>query len=319
MSAASPDHQQVAGADVHGAIPVWDTKTGASSRVIAPAQDVEIREIAWNRTGAIAALDDNDTIRVIAADKAQPIVSIPINTRAGQHLAWANNDSVTAVPVGDRGVILVRPLPPDGKIVSLGDNQQGQAWGVAAIADGPRLFVSYVGGGIKIWDVTTNKTVGLMPPLPDEFASKIGVGSLSVSRDRRLLATSSGNGYVPVYDINKPAIWQVLKTETPEISSVAFSPDGQKLAALSADNWRYIWTIGPNAAELYLAVPVITRRTLIGAAGKEHEHATWLDWIADDRVAIATGIAALRVVTIDPEKWLKRTDGLALGRGVPTN
>ena len=317
--AASLDHQQVAGADVHGAIPVWDTKSGASSRVIPPAQDVEIREIAWNRGGVIAALDDNDTIRVVPAEKTRPIVSIPINTRAGQHLAWANNDSEIAVPIGDRGVILIRPLPPNGKIVALGDDHQGQAWGVATIPDSPRLFVSYVGGEIKIWDVTTSKTEGSMQQLPGELADKIGVGSLSVSRDRRLLATSSGNGYVPVYDIAKRAIWQVLKTETPEISSVAFSPDGQKLAALSADNWLYIWSIGPKAAELYLAVPVITRRTLVGAAGTEHEHATWLDWIADDRVAIATGIAALRVVTIDPEKWLKRIDGLALGGGVPIN
>ena len=108
--------------------PVWDAKAGTSSRVIPPDQDVAIREIAWNRGGVIAALDDNDSIRVVPAEKTQPTISIPINTRAGQHLAWASNDSEIAVPVGENGVISYQAPAPDGKIATLGDDHQGQAW-----------------------------------------------------------------------------------------------------------------------------------------------------------------------------------------------
>ena len=317
--ATSPDQQHVAGADAHGAIPVWDTNTGALSRVIPPTENVEIREIAWNRSGAIASLDDNDIVRIIPSDKAQATISVPINTRAGQHITWADNGSAIAVPIGDRGVVLIKPQTHGTKTVPLGDNQQGQAWSVAALPNSSLLFVSYVGGDIRMWDVSANKGVGSLQKLPEGQTDKTGVGSMSVTGDGRLLATSSGNGSVRIYDIAKRTIWQILKTETPEIATVAFSPDGFKLAALSVDNWLYIWTIGRDAAELYLAAPIITRRSLVGVSPNGYEQASWLDWIADDRVVIATSVAALRVVRIDPVKWLKRVDSLALTRGVPIN
>jgi WD40 repeat protein len=315
--ATSPDQQHVAGADAHGAIPVWDTNTGALGRVIPPTENVEIREIAWNRSGAIASLDDNDTVRIIPSDKAQATISVPINTRAGQHISWADNGGAIAVPIGDRGVVLIKPQTHGTKTVPLGDNQQGQAWSVAALPNSSLLFVSYVGGDIRMWDISANKNVGSLQKLPEGQTDKTGVGSMSVTGDGRLLATSSGNGSVRIYDIAKQTIWQILKTETPEIATVAFSPDGFKLAALSVDNWLYIWTIGRDAAELYLAAPIITRRSLVGVSPNGYEQASWLDWIADDRVVIATSVAALRVVRIDPVKWLKRVDSLALTHGVP--
>jgi WD40 repeat protein len=122
---------------------------------------------------------------------------------------------------------------------------------------------------------------------------------------------------VPIYDVTRRTIRQVLKTDAPEISSVAFSPDGQKLAALGNDNRFYIWTLGDNGAELYLSVGIILHRALVGDAAQRNDHANWLDWLSDDRVAIATNSPAISVVSIDPAKWLERIDGLALGNKRP--
>ena len=81
---------------------------------------------------------------------------------------------------------------------------------------------------------------------------------------------------------------------------------------LGADNRFYIWTLGDNGAELYLSVGTILHRAIVGDAAQRNSHASWLDWVADDRVALATGSAAITVVDIDPVKWLKRIDSLAL-------
>ncbi len=142
---------------------------------------------------------------------------------------------------------------------------------------------------------------------------------MSVSPDRRLLATSSGDGFVPVYDLAGRTIWQQLETQSPQVSRVAFSPDGQKLAALGSDNRLYVWLIAPHDATLYLAVNVILQRAVVGDAAHDNEHATWFDWMSDDHVAIAVNSAAISVVSIDPDKWLKRIDGLALASEKPIN
>jgi WD40 repeat protein len=188
---------------------------------------------------------------------------------------------------------------------------------VASIPGSASLLVGYVGGAIKIWDLISRKPIGSLPNRRAENGNRIGVGSLSVSPDRRLLATSSGDGFVPVYDLAKRAIWQSLETQSPQILQVAFSPGGQKLAALGSDNRLYIWMIAPDNATLYLAVNVILRRAVVGDGERRSEHASSLDWISDDHVAIAVNSAAISIIGIDPDRWLKRIDGLGVASEKP--
>jgi WD40 repeat protein len=219
----------------------------------------------------------------------------------------------------ENGVFLVNARSPEDQPVPIGDTGRDEAWGVAAIPGAGSLVVSYIGGEIKIWDLTSRRLVGTLPNPQTKKGNKIGVGSMSVSPDRNLLATSSGGGFVPVYDLAGHTIWQQLETQSPQISRVAFSPDGQKLAALGSDNRLYVWLIGPHDATLYLAVNVIFQRAVVGDAARNNEHATSFDWMSNDHVAIAVNGAAISVVGIEPDKWLKRLDGLALTSEKPIN
>ena len=309
--AVSQDHQWAAAGATNGTLHFWDAKTSLPGRVIRPTDDVELRDIAWSRNGAIAGLDDNDTVNVLPGIKLQPI-NIPIKRRAGYHLTWTDEDRMIAVPAGDAGVVLLDPQSPPSEPVRLSDGDGKEAWGVTSIPNSRSLVISYVGGTIRIWDLASKKADAALPSPPAGHGDKIGVGSLTVSPDARLLATSSSDGSVPVYNIAKRAIWKSLKTDAREISTVAFSPDGKKLAALGTDNRLYIWTLGENDAVLYLSIGVIPRRAVVGDAAQHHDHANCIDWISEDRVAIATYSAAITVIGIDPDKWLKRIDGLAL-------
>lgn len=303
--AASPDRRWVAAGGNDGTIQLWDAKRGTPRQVFKPSEASEVRDLAWNRKGDLASVNADQTVNVVPTDAGQPPVTIPIKT-SSRYLAWTDDDRLIALPTGGGGLVLLDPMAPDAATRIDGD-RTGESWGVAAIPGSPLLLISYVGGEIKILDLASKQFIGSMQN-PGE---KVGVGSLSVSADARLLATSSGGSFVPLYGIAKRGPLQMLKAESPQISTAAFSPNGQKLAALGSDNWLYIWSLRQNETQLYLALPVFTRRAIVGDAGKRGELATWLDWVSDDYVAIAAGTAAIRVVNIDPDKWLRRIRGLA--------
>ena len=318
--AVSPDHQRVAGGSTDGAIGLWDARTGASGQIVRSAEDFEVRDLAWNRMGAVAALRENDTVTVISTAAGQPPIEIPIKTHTGYHLVWADEDRKIAVAMVENGVFLLDPLSPNSQPVSVGvGDGKDEAWGVASVPGNNSLLVSYIGGEIRIWDLTSKQPVGSLRDPQAKPGKRIGIGSMSISPDQRLLATSSGDGFVQVYDLARRNIWRRLETQSPIISRVAFSPDGQKLAALGSDNRLYIWLVTTNDATLYLAVNVISRRAAVGDGEHRNEHASWLDWISDDHIAIAVNSAAISVVGIDPKKWLKRIDGLALISENPIN
>jgi WD40 repeat protein len=310
--AISSNRQWVAGGSTDGAIHLWDTKTGTAGRVFKPTDNSEVNDLAWSRNGAVAAIHENDTVNVITTDADQPPVEIRIKTRAGTHLAWTD-DRMIAVPMRESGVILLGTQSSGSEPIRIAaGDRKDEAWGVAAIPANHTLLISYISGEITMWDLASKQYVGSMQNTLTGKRARIGVGSLSISRDGRWLATSSGDRFVSIYDIAKRATWRVLETEAPEISTVAFSPDGQKLAALSSDNRLYIWTLRQDVAELYLAVGVIPRRATVGDTANRSEHATWLDWVSNDYVAVATGSAVISVIGVNPAKWLKRIDDLAL-------
>ena len=195
--AVSPDHRWVAGGSTDGAIGFWDARTGASGRVVRPAENFEVKDLAWNRKGAVAVLRDNDTVSVMPTAAGQPTIEIPIKTHTGYHLDWADEDSKIAVAMIENGVFLLDPLSPDSQPVSLGDSDgKDEAWGVASIPGNKSLLVSYVGGEIKIWNLTSRKPVGSVRGPRAKPGNSIGVGSMSISPDQRLLATSSGDSFV---------------------------------------------------------------------------------------------------------------------------
>jgi WD40 repeat protein len=316
--AVSPDQQWIAGGGSDGTIAVWDAKTGATGRIAQAPGNSAIEDLAWNHTNAVAAVDDNDAVSIVSADASQAPINIPIKTTAGQHIAWVDSDRRVAVPVNQNGVILLDPQAPTGEPISFGAGDV-QAWGVRSIPGGRLLLVSYVGGAIDIWDLESRKSIGSLSNPRTGQGNRIGIGSLSVSPDKHWLATSNGESSVPIYDIDKRAIRQALETQSPQILSVAFSPNGRKLAALGDDSRLYVWTFDDSSAVLEFAVTVVMRRGIVGDAADRHGYATWLDWIADDRIAVATNIAAISIIGTDPDKWLQRIDSFAVSSTTSTH
>ena len=310
--AISPDRRWIAAGSTSGVVQIWDAQTGHPDRAVSLENDPEVQDLAWDRAGAVADIDENSVVTVTPADPGLSALHIPIHGSAGQHIAWAEGDRLIAVPLGDGGFILLDPRVPNSTPVRLGAADK-QAWSVAPIGNTSLLAVSYVGGDIAVWDLASKQPTGPAMRNPQTApGSRIGSGSLSVSPDGRLLAVSGGDRAVTIYDFAKRSVWQALQTESDSgTQTVAFSPDGHKLAALGNDKRLYVWTINQNDAEPYLDIGVVAHRAIVGDASRRSEYAGWLGWIANDRIAVATGIAAIDVIGTDPTKWLRRIDSLA--------
>jgi WD40 repeat protein len=309
--AVSPDGKWVAGGSSDGTIQLWDAANKISKAAVQPSKDFEVRALSWNHQDILAAIHDNATISIVPAAAPQTAINFPLESHSGYHLAWADDDRLIAVPTGETGVLLVDPKNPRAKPLLLNRTDgSDEAWGVASMAGERSLIVSYAGGAIHIWNLSSKQEIAVQPA-DLGTSDKIGVGSISVSPDRRLLATSSGGQFVPIYDVAKRMPLRVLKTESPEISTVAFSITGNKLAALGSDSWLYVWTMDKDQPELFLTLPVIPRRTVVGSATSRSDHALWFDWVSDDCIVIASGIAALSGVCTDPDKWRGRINALA--------
>ena len=310
--AVSPDGRWIAGGSADGAIEIWDAQTGAFDRAINLPGGPEVKDLAWSHGGEVAAIDESGIVNVISFDAAKPPINVPTNGSVAQHVAWADGDRVIAV-TGDNGVVLLDPNSPTANPASLGGVAK-QAWGVASISDSRSLLVSYVGGDIIVWDLASKRPSASPMSNPQAApGTRIGVGSLSVNLSQHLLAASSGDRFVTVYDLSSRAVWRTLQTGSENgIQAVAFSPDGKKLAALGNDKRLYVWTVGQNSAEPYLNIAIVPRHAIVGDATRRREYAGWLGWVANDRIAVATGIAAINVIGIDSAKWLNRIDGLAL-------
>ena len=212
----------------------------------------------------------------------------------------------------ENGVFLLDPQSPGGQPVSLGDGDgKDEAWGVASIP----------GGQLAAGQLCRrrNQNLGFDVQKARRFraqpSDKPATGSASAacpsapigvySRPQAEMA-SSRSTTSPAHHV------AVLETQSPEISRVAFSPDGQKLAALGSDNRLYIWTLGNDDADAISRgerYPPSRCRRRCRNATITQAGSTGCPTIMSPSPSISPRSAS---VGIDPEKWLKRIDGLAL-------
>ena len=316
--ATSPDGRWLAAGAKDGSIRIWDAAAGSLSRTIKSSNDSEVAALAWAQSGLLAAAHDGRGITLIPPNAAQPAQEIDIDTDQDTRLAFAQHDRSIAMPQhSDKRVVLIEVAAFGTRarhyLEPIGPDQV--PWGLAADPSGQMLFVSYTDsdGEIRIWDLATRQPVGTMAYALAEKRDPVAAGSLAVSRDGRWLATSGGDSYVRVYDIAAKRTWRALPMDmtTDGPRAVVFSPDGSKLAALGSDSRVYVWSLRADGAERYAVFGALPRRSALADARDRERIATWLAWIGNDAIALATTESAINVIGLDPAKWQRRIEALA--------
>ncbi len=236
---AFPDADTVVFATDGGEVTVWDVPTASvRERLAAHPEDVTALEAsADRRTLFTAGIDAKLVMWDLGGDRrldrrfdAGPPMNIPDN-QSPKGLATSPDGRSIAVGQKDGSVIVIdaATLEPRGSLDAL----DGPVLGLAFSPDGRTLAVTGHGGELSLWDAATlERTRVLRDPSGDGYSQTV-----AFSPDGRLLATgffSMKGGRLDVYDVAAGR----LRGDSPKVSalSVAFSPDGERLAAAAGED-----------------------------------------------------------------------------------
>lgn len=113
----------------------------------------------------------------------------------------------------------------------------GIVFSVAFSPDGTKLATGDVEGGLRLWEVATNK-------LLLNFEGHIGwVWSTAWSPDGRILASCSSDKTIRLWDTQTKECINILKGHTSSIWSIAFSPNGEIIASGSDEPIIRLWDV----------------------------------------------------------------------------
>ena len=235
--AFSPDGQRLASASSDGTVKVWDVARGAEIRTLNGPGSVSC--VAFNpdgrrlaTAGNLVKLWDTSFGREILSLKGYRLwVYCVAFSPDGKRLAGASEDRT--VRVWDAGT--------GEEMYSLTGHTDGVIF-VAFSSDGQRLASASRDGTMKLWDAfglpvfSLKESVGFAPG-----------GVLAISPDGKRLARACWikaekvRGAVTVWDTDTGLEARSLTGHTGTVTSVAFSPDGKRLASASEDKTVKVW------------------------------------------------------------------------------
>ncbi|MEM1363791.1 MAG: NACHT and WD repeat domain-containing protein [Pseudomonadota bacterium] len=135
--------------------------------------------------------------------------------------------------------------------------------------------------------------------------------SVDVSSSGRWLAVARTSPELRVFDLSSPdraPMNTILPGENTQ--TVAFSPDGRRLAALGAEGWLAVYSLSDAGwpeliAQLDTPVPHTLRH------GGDARDATWIDWLSEDDLAIGTVSGDIVLISVEAQTIGRRLEDLS--------
>jgi WD40 repeat protein len=215
----------------------WDLQFARAVATPIPAREQPLG-LAISPAGQIAALDGADLLLVDDFQAAEPR-RLAWKTRAPLHwsLALSSDGKLIAAGGMDGAIRLIDRA--SGDVVRTARGHEGVINVVAFSPDGRTLLSGGLDFTVRLWDVTTGEALhrfdGHTSMIQAVAFSADGESALSFARSMKTpKSRAEADRFVRVWNLKTGAQRRELSVPTPSVHAAVFTPDGQRVAALIA-------------------------------------------------------------------------------------
>jgi WD40 repeat protein len=243
--AAFSDDANIVATSDERSVRIWDVATSSLKHLwsVGPV----ISKAALSPSGSLAVLLEGRRAHVFDAnkikdkEKEQAVFEAKVNiarvviSTDDKHMAVALEDGSVEIVNTTTGRTLMPLRAHVGRIIDLG-----------FIKSGAELMTLGTDKTVRFWDVTPDRTSAIDNSIAPQIlpVTQSPARAVSISSDGTRVATATGHA-VNVWDAAKGATlqtWDATDTKN-YVTTVAFSPDGQKLLTAASDAKAIVWDI----------------------------------------------------------------------------
>lgn len=231
------DGRQIASASEDGAIRLWDLSTADDHKALAEATE-PVWAVAVSPDGKrLATAGADRKIRVYNPETGKLEATLTGHAASITSLAFFSDGNRLVSAGGDR-VVKVWDVTGQ-KVIKELSGHESAVLAVALAADGKLLVTGAADRTARGWDPDTGKQLW-------SWSGKSAVCAVAVRPGRKQATVGTADGGLLVLDVSANDSPKEVSSQTAHVAgvaSVAYSPDGTKLASVGGDGALRIWVV----------------------------------------------------------------------------